>query len=908
MFVVRFLAFLFVSVLLDEGETLIKRSPRIYSPGDVMLDGLAPVHYPPGTREQDPAQNSHGVFSYHCGGPFNFRGLQHAEAILYAVDQINKNKTLLPGVTLGVDIKDTCNSVDHTIRESLQFGFIRAAYTQAEDLERIQACGSTTNASALAMENKRNKGVAIIGAAYSGITIAVANLAGLFHVPVVSYASTSRLLSDRSRFKNFLRTVPSDTRQAQVMVDIIREFDWNFVSTVASDTEYGRSGIDSFKYAANSRQHSRICIAVDEVFTVRTPKPKVREIFWKIREHPEAKVIVLFAEHSDADYFINVAREENMTGYIWIGSDAFARSYSVLRNNHEILKYWINVEPSSKVYEPFRAYFQNITVERLLRNPWLRAYQGYIEKLMNLSEPTEYSSYTTTAIDAVYAVAYGLHTMYRCSSKACFADVSKTVQTDVYSYIKNASFVSPTGHRVSFDESGSSRAASYNIVFVNNRSGEYHFKVFGNWNLRNGLKYLPRYEHDGHPFSSLHSFAKCSPMCEPGFWKEPKEHFPECCWNCVRCYGNSVTNQSGATACVNCPDGSIANHEKSSCDVSPVTEVYSSCAGIAVASVCGMGVCAVFITLVTLFKQRKTPVVMAASREISYILLSGLAWCYTLPVTFILYPTSLFCNIQPFLISTGIAMVIGSLLTKTNRIARIFSVKTMRSGKTYFLSNKWQLVFVLLCVMLENSTAAIWIIISPRKAERVTHGQNEVTLECVGESSVGVTIWATFNAAFLLLCTYQAFLVRKVPENYNEAKFITFSMVTVCISGAVFVPTSLGTKGFYKIILTCFLVILCCTMALICLFGPKLYIIFFRPEKNQPHQPDTEPRSIGTLRPQYFRSVSSLTTLTTINSLESLDIFSPRLTNFQPSSGLQEQKDGSCEENKSLGPCYTKDG
>lgn len=908
MFVVRFLALLFVSVFLVEGETLIKRSPRIYSPGDVMLDGLAPVHYPPGTREQDPAQNSHGVFFHHCGGPFNFRGLQHAEAILYAVDQINKNKTLLPGVTLGVDIKDTCNSVDHTIRESLQFGFIRAAYTHAEDLERIQACGSTTNASALAMENTMNKGVAIIGAAYSGITIAVANLAGLFHVPVVSYASTSRLLSDRSRFKNFLRTVPSDTRQAQVMVDIIREFDWNFVSTMASDTEYGRSGIDSFKYAANSLQHSRICIAVDEVFTVRTPKPKVREIFWKIREHPEAKVIVLFAEHGDADYFINVAREENMTGYIWIGSDAFARSYSVLRNNHEILKYWINVEPSCKVYEPFRAYFQNITVERLLRNPWLRAYQGYIEKLMNLSEPTEYSSYTTTAIDAVYAVAYGLHTMYRCSSKACFVAVSKTVQSDVYSYIKNASFVSPTGHRVSFDESGSSRAASYNIVFVNNRSGEYHFKVFGNWNLGNGLKYLPRYEHDGHPFSSLHSFAKCSSRCEPGFWKEPKKHFPECCWNCVRCYGNSVTNQSGAAACVSCPAGSIANREKSSCDASPVTEVYSTRAGIAVASACGVGVCAVFITLVTLFKQRKTPVVMAASREISYILLSGLAWCYTLPVTFILYPTSLFCNIQPFLISTGIAIVIGSLLTKTNRIARIFSVKTMRSGKAYFLSNKWQLVFVLLCIMLENSTAAIWIIISPRKAERVTYGQNEVTLECVGESSVGVTIWATFNAAFLLLCTYQAFLVRKVPENYNEAKFITFSMVTVCISGAVFVPTSLGTKGFYKIILTCFLVILCCTMALICLFGPKLYIIFFRPEKNQPHQPDTEPRSIGTLRPQYFRSVSSLTTLTTINSLESLDIISPRLTNFQPSSGLQEQKDGSCEENKSLGPCCTKEG
>lgn len=855
----------------------------MFLPGDVMLDGLAPVHYPPGTREENPAQNSHGKFYHHCDGPFNFRGLQHAEAILYAVDQINKNKTLLPGVTLGVDIKDTCNSVDHTIRESLQFGFIREAYMHTEDLKGIRACGLAKNASALAGD-KMNKGVAIIGAAYSGITIAVANLAGLFHVPVVSYASTSRLLSDRKRFKNFLRTVPSDTRQAQAMVDIIREFDWNFVSTVASDTEYGRSGIDSFKHAVNSREHSRICIAVDVVFTVRTPKPKVREIFSKIRDHPETKVIVLFAELNDADYFINVAREENMTGYIWIGSDAFARSYSVLRNNQEILKYWINVEPNLNIYEPFRTYFKNITQERLQRNPWLRAYKGYVEKLLNLSEPTDYSSYTTTAIDAVYAVAYGLHDMYQCSDTACLADVSRTVQTDVYSFIKNASFVSPTGHRVSFDESGSARAF-YNIIFVHtNHSAEYYFDVFGSWYLGAGFKFLPKYQRGRHPFSGLQSFARCSPRCGSGFWKEPKTHFPECCWNCLRCHGNSISNKSGATTCMSCPDGSIANSDKSSCDVIVSTEVYSTTAGIAVVGACGVGVFAVLITFVTLFKQRKTPVVKASSLEISYILLCGLAWCYALPITFILQPTSFLCYMRPFLMSSGVAMVIGSLLAKTNRIARIFSIKTMRTGKTYFLSNKWQLVFVCLCVMIENSTAAIWIIISPQRVARVTHGQYQVTLECVGESIVGVTIWATFNAALVLLCTYQAFLVRKVPENYNEAKFITFSMVTVCISGAVFVPTALGTKGLYRTILSCFLVILCCSVALICLFGPKLYIIFFRPEKNQPHPPETEPRPIGAMRPQYCRSVSSLTTLTTFNSLESLDV-GPRLTSVQPNTG-----------------------
>lgn len=871
-----FIMFAASSALSIHGKTERKLSPRIFLPGDVMLGGLAPLHYPQGTREKDPAQNSDGKFAHHCGGPFNFRGLQHAEAILFAVDQINKNKTLLPGIRLGVDIKDTCNSVDHTIRESLQFGFIRDTYLRTQG---GHACDLTHNRSlALATVSSAGEGVAVIGAAYSGITIAVANLASLFHVPVVSYASTSRLLSDRNRFKTFLRTVPSDTRQAQAMVDVIRAFDWNFVSTIASDTEYGRSGIDSFKQSANSQKGHHICIAVDDVFTIRTPKAKVRKIVSKIRGHPEAKVILLFAELNDADYFINTAREENLTGYIWIGSDAFAHSYSVLRHNEEILKYWISIEPNSKVYAPFRAYFQNITDERLKRNPWLRTYQGYVKKLLNLTEPIEYSSYTTTAIDAVHAVARGLHSMYRCSNTFCLGNIFNTRQTEVYGFIKNASFVSPTGHHIFFDESGSVRSY-YDIIFLNNRGGKYHFDVMGVWFLQDGLKLLPRYYQIEHPFRGLKSYARCSRDCRPGFWKYPKRQFPECCWSCRRCQGNSISNKSGAIACVDCPDGSKANPGKSFCDFIPSTEIYKSPAGIAVGAACAVGVLLVFITFLSLFKERKTPVVKAASPEICYLLLFGLAWSYAIPMSYLLQPTPFLCQIRPFLASNGVGLVVVSLLTKTNRIVRIFSLKSMRTGKALFLSNKWQMAFVWLCLMLENSIAAAWIIISPAKVARVTHGSQVITLECVTDSWVGLTIWATFNAALLLLCTCQAFLVRKVPENYNEAKFIAFSMLSVCISGAVFVPTFLGTNGFYRTILTCCLVIFCSTVALNCLFGPKLYIIYFRPEKNQPHPPDTESARSGGLRPQYFRSVSSMTTITTLDTVNCVD--SPQLTSFR---------------------------
>ena len=111
--------------------------------------------------------------------------------------------------------------------------------------------------------------------------MAVANLAGLFYIPVVSYASTSRLLEDKSRFKYFLRTVPSDNLQAQAMVAIIQAFNWSFVSTIASDTEYGRSGIDAFRTTVSKLNHP-ICTVVNALFTTRTQKSYLKRVIEKL--------------------------------------------------------------------------------------------------------------------------------------------------------------------------------------------------------------------------------------------------------------------------------------------------------------------------------------------------------------------------------------------------------------------------------------------------------------------------------------------------------------------------------------------------------------------------------------------------------------------------------------------------
>lgn len=65
-------------------------------------------------------------------------------------------------------------------------------------------------------------------------------------IPQISYASTAPELSDSTRYDFFSRVVPPDSYQAQAMVDIVRAFGWNYVSTLASEGNYGESGVEAF--------------------------------------------------------------------------------------------------------------------------------------------------------------------------------------------------------------------------------------------------------------------------------------------------------------------------------------------------------------------------------------------------------------------------------------------------------------------------------------------------------------------------------------------------------------------------------------------------------------------------------------------------------------------------------------
>ncbi|XP_013880904.1 metabotropic glutamate receptor 1 [Austrofundulus limnaeus] len=246
-----------------------------------------------------------------------------------------------------------------------------------------------------------------------------------------------------------------------------------------------------------------------------------------------------------------------------------------------------------------------------------------------------------------------------------------------------------------------------------------------------------------------------------------------------------------------------------------------SCLGILVTS---------FVALVFVL-YRDTPVVKSSSRELCYIILAGIFLGYLCPFTLIARPTVVSCYLQRLLVGLSATMCYSALVTKTNRIARILagSKKKICTRKPRFMSAWAQVVIAFILISLQLTLEVTLIIMEPPEPIKSYPSIREVFLIC-NTSNLGVVAPLGFNGLLIMSCTYYAFKTRNVPANFNEAKYIAFTMYTTCIIWLAFVPIYFGSN--YKIITTSFSVSLSVTVALGCMFTPKMYIIIAKPERN----------------------------------------------------------------------------
>ena len=807
----------------------------IWKDGDVMLKGLFPITSQDGGKCERLDAN----------------GITWMMAMIYAVDSINNSTSLLPNKTIGYEIEDTCESIPKSMSYAIQ---IVSKYRPNSICRSHDDC--CQNGSISLPGDKRVS--AVIGPAVSWISIPVARLLGLYGIPQISYASTSRILGDKTRYNSFLRTVPSDEFQAQAIATFVHYFHWNFVFLIASDDDYGKMGAAAFKSAA---KELNVCIANDEYIAFGSPNSdrQIEDTVRKLKTAERAKVVIVFSYFEQGERLLKQAEIMEVTDRTWVASDGWNSLNSELANlnvSESMLQGLFSFSIRSKQVEGFEKFVREYSIQDAKNNVW---FTEYLEESLHChvtfssnSDPLHLRTptcspnavlppdheigkdFVANVIDAVYVAAYALHDFFTCnishSSEQCpNTSLSITPET-LFKFASDVHFQGVDYNTVRFDKNGERTASDYVIrnLQLNSKKRLEYIEV-GYWRKDNQVmsftvnESLIKWNSDQKPLST------CSRECQPG---ERIVGQSECCWNCQKCLKGTVSSKSGSMTCTACNVTYYANAERTQCVLREVFYLkFSDPAGIAIITLGCLGMVILTAVTVIFYHERKTPVVMDSGPYLLILFFTTLYLSFILAIVQVTSkPTDSSCIAASVLLLLIFVFYAAFFLAKSKTATQFLqsAVSRVASMRTAYL----QLLEVGVIVLLQAILIIAWQATALTVARFQNQEDNTRLLECYESFPASHIIAFCYPIIILVLATLLAFRERRLADNFNEAKSMSFSTIALCILLVAFIPTYRFVVGNNRILVVAFTLFVAAFACMGCVFIPKLYIVFFRPERN----------------------------------------------------------------------------
>nr|XP_033488001.1 extracellular calcium-sensing receptor-like [Epinephelus lanceolatus] len=822
----------------------------MHKAGDVVLGGLFQVHFfsvfPDlsfTSKPQHPTCNS-----------FDVLGLRQAQTMAFAIDEINRNSNLLPNVTLGYSLYDNCLTLGIGFRAALSL-----ASGREEQLMLDKTCAGNPPV------------LGIVGDSSSTRSIAISSVLGLYRVPMVSYFATCSCLSDRQKFPSFFRTIPSDAFQVRAMIQILRRFGWTWAGLLISDDDYGLHAARSFQ--SDLAQSGGGCLAYLEVLPWGNDPAELRRIVAVMRKST-ARVVIVFAHEN---LMINLMKEvvrQNVTGLQWMASEAWTAATVLqtpqlmpylggtlgiaIRRGHisGLRDFVLQIRPDLQHNNSYENYLVNQFWEHTFQCKFAPPQAGWVEAGGSLCTGQEdLENVDTELLDnsnlrpeykvykAVYALAYALDDMLQCepgrgpfSGHSC-GSLQRLEPWQLVYYLEKVNFTTQFGDQVSFDENGDALPI-YDVMnwlwLPDGRTkvqnvGEVKESAKGEELTLDEDKIFWNFESKQPPRSV------CSESCPPGTRMARKKGEPECCFDCIPCSEGKISNTTDSMECTSCPEDFWSSPQRDHC-VPKKTEFlsYNEPLGICLTTASLLGTFMCVIVLGIFIHHRNTPIVRANNSELSFQLLLSLKLCFLCSLLFIGRPRLWTCQLRHAAFGISFVLCISCILVKTMVVLAVF--KASKPGGGAHL--KWfgplqQRGTVLVLTSIQAAICTAWLVSSsPAPHKNTQYHNDKIVYECVVGSTVGFGVLLGYIGLLAILSFLLAFLARNLPDTFNEAKLITFSMLIFCAVWVAFVPAYVSSPGKYADVVEVFAILASSFGLLVSLFGPKCYIILLRPERN----------------------------------------------------------------------------
>uniref|UniRef100_A0A6I8PT05 G-protein coupled receptors family 3 profile domain-containing protein n=1 Tax=Xenopus tropicalis TaxID=8364 RepID=A0A6I8PT05_XENTR len=326
----------------------------------------------------------------------------------------------------------------------------------------------------------------------------------------------------------------------------------------------------------------------------------------------------------------------------------------------------------------------------------------------------------------------------------------------------------------------------------------------------------------------------CSESCPPGYRKAARKSEPICCYDCVACSEGEISNSTDMENCITCAEDQWSNENRTMCISKTIDFLsYEDALGIA------LSVTAIFLSIVPLgvlgifLKHSETAIVKANNRELSYILLLSLSMCSLCSLLFIGRPVALSCFFRQAAFGIIFTVAVSSILSKTITVVIAFNATKPGSQARKWVGSRVSTYLVSLGAFGEAVICLVWFLCSPPFPDFDTSENSaKMTLKCNEGSEIAFYCVTGYVGLLAALSFVVAFLARNLPDNFNEATYITFSMLVFFSVWVSFIPAYLSTKGKYMVAVEIFAILASTAGLVSCIFAPKCYIIVIRPELN----------------------------------------------------------------------------